>query len=203
MYLLGAVTARDFGWIGTVEMVERLEQTLTTVDKLERFRGHLYNWYDTRDMRTLEPPYVSSVDSGNLAGHLLTVANACRQMIDDALPIATAAAGISDCIQLTRQATAAMGDNRRGQTVGLRHLVEALDQAPDTTHVPSNADDWAKHLEVLAEFAHTLSDVAETITAQHGDAGESELATWAEAVRNAVASHQRDFASLPTGGAGA
>jgi len=87
-----------------------------------------------------------------------------------------------------------MGDNRRGQTVGLRHVVEALDQAPDTTDVPSNADDWAKHLEVLAEFAHTLSDVAETIAAQHGDAGESELATWADAVRNAVASHQRDLA---------
>ena len=44
-----------------------------TIDKLEQFRGHLYNWYDTRDLRPLEPPYVSSVDSGNLAGHLLTV----------------------------------------------------------------------------------------------------------------------------------
>ena len=71
MYLLSTVTARDFGWIGTVEMVERLEATLATVDRLERFRGHLYNWYDTRDLRRLDPMYVSTVDSGNLAGHLL------------------------------------------------------------------------------------------------------------------------------------
>src|SRR6185503_17842888 len=86
MYLLATVTARDFGWIGTLEMVERLEQTLTTIGNLDQFRGHLYNWYDTRDLRALEPPYVSSVDSGNLAGHLLTMSNACRLMVDQALP---------------------------------------------------------------------------------------------------------------------
>src|SRR6185503_2369188 len=82
MYLLATVTARDFGWIGTLEMVERLEATLATIASLERFRGHLYNWYDTRSLDRLEPAYVSSVDSGNLAGHLLTLSSACRQMID-------------------------------------------------------------------------------------------------------------------------
>ncbi len=44
------------------------------MERLERFRGHFYNWYDTRDLRPLEPRYVSSVDSGNLAGHLLALA---------------------------------------------------------------------------------------------------------------------------------
>ena len=52
LYLLSTVTAQDLGWIGTADMVERLEATLATIDQLERFRGHLYNWYDTR---TLEP----------------------------------------------------------------------------------------------------------------------------------------------------
>ncbi len=55
VYLLSTVTARDFGWIGTHEMVERLETTLATINRLERFRGHLYNWYDTRDLRRLDP----------------------------------------------------------------------------------------------------------------------------------------------------
>ena len=67
LYLLAAVSARDFGWIGTLETVERLEGTLATLQKLQRFRGHLYNWYDTRDLRPLDPRYVSTVDSGNLA----------------------------------------------------------------------------------------------------------------------------------------
>ena len=47
------------------------------MERLQRFRGHFYNWYDTRDLRPLEPAYVSSVDSGNLAGHLIALANAC------------------------------------------------------------------------------------------------------------------------------
>ncbi|MBA3587346.1 MAG: DUF3131 domain-containing protein, partial [Chloroflexi bacterium] len=104
MYLLATVTARDFGWIGTLEMVERLEATLATIGRLERVRGHLYNWYDTRDLHPLEPAYVSSVDSGNLAGHLLALSNACRQMIDQPLPVAAALAGIEDAIALTKEA---------------------------------------------------------------------------------------------------
>ena len=80
LYLLSAIAAHDFGWIGTHETVERLEATLATMNRLERFRGHFYNWYDTRDLRPLEPKYVSSVDSGNLAGHLIALGNACREM---------------------------------------------------------------------------------------------------------------------------
>ena len=90
MYLLSTVTARDFGWIGTLDMVERLEATLATIDRLERFRGHLYNWYDTRDLRRLEPAYVSSVDSGNLAGHLL---DAVQRLPPDDRPAAAGRRG--------------------------------------------------------------------------------------------------------------
>jgi cyclic beta-1,2-glucan synthetase len=79
VYLLSAASARDFGWTGTAETVERLEATLATLQGLPRFRGHFYNWYGTRDLRPLEPQYVSSVDSGNLAGHLIALANACRE----------------------------------------------------------------------------------------------------------------------------
>ena len=46
------------------------------MSRLQRYRGHFYNWYDTRDLRPLDPRYVSSVDSGNLAAHLIALANA-------------------------------------------------------------------------------------------------------------------------------
>ena len=52
----------------------RTSRTLGTVDRLQRYRGHLFNWYDTRTLEPLRPLYVSTVDSGNLAGHLLTLA---------------------------------------------------------------------------------------------------------------------------------
>ena len=76
LYLLSVLSARDFGWIGEAEAVERLEATMATLDAVEKFRGHLFNWYDTDDLRPLDPRYVSSVDSGNLAGHLLALAGA-------------------------------------------------------------------------------------------------------------------------------
>ena len=78
LYLLSCVAARDFGWIGTPEAADRLEATLTTMQALPKHNGHFYNWYGTTDGRVLEPAYVSAVDSGNLAGHLIALANACE-----------------------------------------------------------------------------------------------------------------------------
>jgi cyclic beta-1,2-glucan synthetase len=197
MYLLSTVTARDFGWIGTLEMVERLEATLATISRLERFRGHLYNWYDTRDLRRLDPAYVSSVDSGNLAGHLLALSIACRQMIDQPLPVAAALAGIGDAFALTREAADAIGDDRRSQTLTRAHLHEALElPAEATSVVPATPEAWAGRLGQLSAHALTLSDVAAALTAERGEGAEGELVTWAEAARLAVSSHARDLALL-------
>src|SRR5271154_7195545 len=71
LYLLSVVAACDSGWLGSIETVDRLEATLGTMEGLERFHGHFYNWYDTDTLHPLEPKYISSVDSGNLAGHLI------------------------------------------------------------------------------------------------------------------------------------
>ncbi len=194
MYLLATVSARDFGWIGTVEMVERLEQTVATIEKLEHYRGHLYNWYDTRDLRRLDPAYVSSVDSGNLAGHLLTLASACRQMIQQPHAVGAALTGIEDCLDLARQAAGAMGGDQRSQSVSLRHLQEAL-RPSEAGAVPTTAEVWASRLNELSTYTRTLSDVASTLAAQRGDGPDSELVTWAEAARRAVDSHSRDLAA--------
>ncbi len=60
------------------QAIDRLEATLATMDRMQHLRGHLFNWYYTRDLRPLEPRYISTVDSGNLAGHLIALANACE-----------------------------------------------------------------------------------------------------------------------------
>ena len=69
--LLSNLTACDFGYISQAEMLFRCDQTLETLQKMERFKGHFFNWYDTRTLAVLPPAYVSTVDSGNLVGHLL------------------------------------------------------------------------------------------------------------------------------------
>ena len=59
------MSARDFGWIGFEETIRRLEETVATIDRMPKYRGHLFNWYKTDTLETMEPKYVSAVDSGN------------------------------------------------------------------------------------------------------------------------------------------
>lgn len=75
LYLLAVATAEARGWISRREALDRIGATLATLGRMARHRGHLFNWYDTRTLAVLEPAYVSTVDSGNLAGHLIALAN--------------------------------------------------------------------------------------------------------------------------------
>jgi cyclic beta-1,2-glucan synthetase len=89
--LLATLAAHDFGFIDTVQLADRIDATLTTVEGLERHEGHLLNWYDTRSLAPLAPAYVSTVDSGNLAGALLTLSMALPRLGLDHLAVRAAA----------------------------------------------------------------------------------------------------------------
>ena len=80
LYLLSVACAREFGWISTQDLIERLENTHQTLQGLQREHGHFLNWYDTQTCTPLMPAYVSTVDSGNLSANLLAVAQACRAL---------------------------------------------------------------------------------------------------------------------------
>ena len=80
LYLLAVASAREFGWITSAEMISRLEDTLASVERLSKHNGHLFNWYETRTLEVLNPAYVSTVDSGNLAGHLIATSQSCREL---------------------------------------------------------------------------------------------------------------------------
>jgi cyclic beta-1,2-glucan synthetase len=80
MGLLATLAAHDLGFIRTDELALRIDATLTTMEGLERFEGHLLNWYDTLSLAPLSPSYVSTVDSGNLAGALMALAEGLRQL---------------------------------------------------------------------------------------------------------------------------
>ncbi len=80
LYLLVAASAQALGFIGRAGLVQRLSDTLDTLERLPRYRGHFYNWIDTQSLAVLAPAYISTVDSGNCSGHLLAVAQACREL---------------------------------------------------------------------------------------------------------------------------
>jgi len=183
VYLLSAVSARDFGWAGTAETVERLEATLATMQGLARFRGHFFNWYDTRDLRPLDPQYVSSVDSGNLAGHLVALANACREWIGRPLPEAELLAGIEDSLELAREAVQACPEDRRTQTITRQQLVEALDALGAAL---------SQGIAQAGPQAATMLDIARTLASERGDDAGAEMLTWVEATQRSIDSHRRD-----------
>jgi len=79
LQLLAIGSARDLGFITTEDMTGRLERVFRALERMRRFRGHFFNWYDLHDLSVLEPAYVSTVDSGNLAGHLLAIRQACLE----------------------------------------------------------------------------------------------------------------------------
>ena len=121
MGLLSALAAHDLGYIRTPELVERLEATMATLDALERCNGHLFNWYDTTTLAPLSPRYVSTVDSGNLAGALLALAVGLRRLAGEPQAATQICAGLWDTAELARQSLV-----RLERTPGVDH--EASDR---------------------------------------------------------------------------
>ena len=122
--LLANLAAHDFGYLSVGGLIQRTRDTLATMQGLERHRSHFYNWYDTRTLRPLLPLYVSSVDSGNLAGHLLTLGAGLRELADDKIMTQPLFAGLRDTVGVLRSLTS--------KNVPLARLEAALAQDPPT-----------------------------------------------------------------------
>ncbi len=80
--LLANLSAYDFGYITSENLITRTDNTFRTMEGLKRYKGHFYNWYDTQSLQPLSPIYISTVDSGNLAGHLLTLSSGLLALSD-------------------------------------------------------------------------------------------------------------------------
>lgn len=147
MAMLADLAALDFGYLAPTAMLRRVSQTLATMSRMDRFRGHFFNWYDTISLRPLTPRYISAVDSGNLCGHLL-VLEAGLQMLDDS-PIVPDRAwlGLQDTVLL---AQAAAGRREAG---AFDQLLQLLEKQPDSL------GDCVTHAQaVRARIATLLTD---------------------------------------------
>ncbi|HEX9172252.1 MAG TPA: glucoamylase family protein [Telluria sp.] len=141
MALLANLSAWDFGYVGGAALLARTRATLDAMALLERHRGHFYNWYDTRTLAPLHPKYVSAVDSGNLAGHLLTLAVGLEQQADQPIASQRPLHGIRDTLEvLDELATAAdIGAELRLALDAVRNEL-APEQCRNTDTLPGMAD---------------------------------------------------------------
>ena len=120
--VLANLAARDLGYLSTGGLIHRTQDAITTMQSLERYQTHFYNWYDTRTLKPLIPLYVSSVDSGNLAGHLLTLASGLREVADEKIYTPQIFAGLRDTVGVLRELAQ--------ENTALNKLYSELIQAP-------------------------------------------------------------------------
>jgi cellobiose phosphorylase len=102
LYLLSTLAANDFGYLSLRETISRLEKTFETLARLPRHRGHFYNWYDTLTLQPLAPLYVSTVDSGNLVAHLLTLRQGLLERLREPIVSPSLLDGVGDTIATAR-----------------------------------------------------------------------------------------------------
>jgi cyclic beta-1,2-glucan synthetase len=134
MLLLSMLVARDLGYLGLRDLTIRSRAVLDSMDRMERYRGHWLNWYDTRSLQPLEPRYVSTVDSGNLAVSLVTLAEGCRELAGSPVFPTALWSGLTDAFDLLSEALAdhpaPAGDALRAEMDGITTRVAELAAAP-------------------------------------------------------------------------
>jgi cellobiose phosphorylase len=175
MSLIASLAAHDFGYVAAGDLIARTTRTLAALDRMQRYRGHFYNWYDTATLEPLRPMYVSTVDSGNLAGHLLTLASGLDELADR--PARPTLSGLGDTLDVLGELAAPWPEVMRE----LAHVRTELQVAATTTA------DLHAVFQRTAIRAHELV----RIVGARGDAGRTaasavDPAILPEAVRDAV-----------------
>jgi len=192
LYLLSAVSARDFGWAGTLQTVERLEATLATMNSLQRFRGHFYNWYDTRDLRpwtrATSPPWTAAIWRRICSPWRMPVGNGSTLPghVASRLPY-------SRCPDSRARALRELPADQRTQVITHRQVEDALDVLASALGSGALASgELAEQLAHSATHAATLVDIARVLAGElSGDAG-ADILFWAEAAQGSIESWRRD-----------
>jgi len=165
--LLASLSAYDFGYISAGQLIERTTNAFQTMEILERYRGHFFNWYDTQSLKPLRPIYVSSVDSGNLAGHLLILRAGLLSLPDQKIINPRLFESISDTLGILEDITEGAAPARLVQF--RNDLQSAVNSQPVTLTAAQLC---------LGQLARSAAEVAEGFIAE----SENQVLWWAHAL---------------------
>ena len=147
---------------------------------MAKHRGHFYNWYDTADLRPLDPQYVSSVDSSSWPGHLIALANACEEWTTRVFPLAARIAGVVDCVALAHNAAKKLPDGASevGVLAELRIAASACASRDDLAALRRTIDEFAARVASIDDASEPAGDflfwvrMAQTAITAHSDASD-------------------------------
>lgn len=191
--LLANLTAYDFGYITLPQLLDRTSNALKTIGQLERYRGHLYNWYNTATLEPLLPRYVSTVDSGNLAGHLLTLRQGLLSLPDEPLLNQKGLEGLQDTVDVLE--TLLIESSSQIQLVNrFRQLIEPA-KASFTGW--SAAQSFSRELCEAAKQLLVFDDPSTSVSVK---VSRSEIDAWANKLQlqcQAIRDELETFGSIP------
>ncbi len=160
LMLLSTLAAHDLGYLGLVDLSVRLRQTFDVLGRMERYRGHLLNWYDTRSLEPLRPRYVSSVDSGNFAAALVALRQGCSQLLERPVDVAAFFSGLTDALAVLEDALFAAMPERPTAVAAVAALRERVESAAlerelwPSTIAFLEGDAWPTVEEVIVAAMH-------------------------------------------------
>ncbi|OLP53975.1 protein ndvB [Rhizobium rhizosphaerae] len=194
VYLLSVMSARDFGWIGFEETVRRLEETIGTLDAMPKFRGHLFNWYTTNPLAPMEPRYISAVDSGNLAGHLIAVSSMCRDWAEaPSAHVQGNLDGIGDVAGILLETLADLPDDRRTVRPLRRHLEERISGFQNALDAVKREREFASIRVInLAVLARDIEKLALNLNHEIKSEKSGEINRWANLLVKTCEAHIAD-----------
>ncbi len=199
LLLVSTVAAHDFGYISSFEFVEREELTFATLHRLTRMHGHYFNWYDTRTLEPLTPQYISTVDSGNLAGSLIGLKQACVEMPDVKLLDHRVLEGLNDTMNaISEQVGRLSAIRQRTEVVTVRQLRGEIEACKSLLATDSEKPlaDWFVLFNSIEKSAAEIADIVEALSLEHGVEGFKELRWWLGALRQQANSFARDVNTL-------
>ena len=183
LVLLSYLSAYDFGYIHGGDLLKRVAETLGSMQKLARFRGHFYNWYDTQTMHPLGPLYISAVDSGNLAAHLLTLRAGLLAVGNDRILPDRMFSGLGDTFRILAESANELDPQIANPWSEFREMHSSVVATPPLTLAA--AQQCLEALSVTASaLATRLADHADATTVtsiDRSDKGEN-TAFWAQAL---------------------
>ncbi|MCF8058785.1 MAG: hypothetical protein K9K67_05785 [Bacteriovoracaceae bacterium] len=179
LYLLSCCSAYHFGYIGPLATINRLRQTLDVMQGLPRCFGHFYNWYDTRSLRPLEPEYVSTVDSGNLAGHLLAIKQACLEIREDPVRSSFLLSGLNDITRIIQSEIKKLSNVIIESTpnYSLKNSANKIQQMINSLNDKDILQCMGIFDELLSDINIFLNELSK-ISREHSDSHYKSLFTW-------------------------
>ncbi len=194
VYLLSVVSARDFGWISMADSVSRIGSTLSTIENMPRERGHLFNWYDTKTLKPLHPLYISAVDSGNLAGHLVAVAATCAEWAEaPSVHLHGDFEGVLDVVAILDESLDELPDDRRQLRPLRQRLADRLDGMRRAVHTIKEQPEMASIRTInLSVLAGEIRKLAAAIHAEVGSSRSEVVADWAIRLEATCEAHLHD-----------